>query len=111
MEDAGAPVPDNSDRGAAIAAALGFAHDGSLADHVRQDYLDALPIAAAVMRLEEGGRAAISLANDNFRILAGWREDQEGRLADAIGFLQASGLAAAVAEFLAADDQVRQFEG
>jgi diguanylate cyclase (GGDEF)-like protein len=83
---------------------------GHIAAHVRQDYLDALPIAAAVLRLADEGRTAIDLANDNFRILAGWNEEAEGRCADDIPFLGASGLAGAIAEFLAAGELVRQFD-
>ena len=109
MEDAVA-APTSAGPGAALAAALGFAPDGSLADRVRQDYLDALPIAAAVLRLDESGRASVSLANDNFRSLAAWREETDGCRADEIGFLKSSGLGSTIAEFLNADEQVRQFE-
>ena len=110
MDDAIAPQPTSS-ASKAFRAALGFAPDGSLADHVRQDYLDALPIAAAVMRLEDCGRTCVSLANANFRNLAGWREGESGPWADEITFLAGSGLAATVTEFLKTGDDVRQFAG
>lgn len=101
-------APCNS--GAAPAAPpAGLTRDGTIATHVRQDYLDALPIAAVVFRLEEAsGRVLVDLANGQFRDTAAW--NGSGGYADALPFLAESGLARTVAEFLAGAEHVLQFE-
>jgi diguanylate cyclase (GGDEF)-like protein len=95
---------------AGVAAQAGIAADGSLAAHVRQDYLEALPIAAGVFRLDAiAGALLIDLANHQFAELSGW-QGQSGSAADALDFLQESGLTQTIADFLAADGQILQFE-
>src|SRR5688572_16798378 len=76
----------------------------------RQDYLDALPIAAFLVCLDEEGRAYIDIANDRFRALAGWSERTDGKWVDAIPFLDASAIGTTVAAFLAGDEPCLQFE-
>ncbi|HEY0148432.1 MAG TPA: bifunctional diguanylate cyclase/phosphodiesterase [Allosphingosinicella sp.] len=102
--------PD-SDLGAAESAPqAGFTPDGSIAAHVRQDYLEALPIAAAVFRLDPRNNCALlDLANSQFADLTGWSRTS-GSPANALSFLQESGLATTVADFLAADGQILQYE-
>jgi hypothetical protein len=100
----------SSDSGTALAALPAGGTSGDiLANHVRQDYLDALPIAAAVFRLEEGsGRLLIDLANAQFNDLSGWIGSDAP--AASLPFLVESGLADTVAEFLASDGHILQFE-
>jgi diguanylate cyclase (GGDEF)-like protein len=76
----------------------------------RQDYLDALPIPAFVASLDAGLQPWIELANDKFRFLAAWEDAADGRAVDAIPFLEASGIAPAVAAFLRGEEPARQFE-
>jgi diguanylate cyclase (GGDEF)-like protein len=112
MRRADVPAPDDAPEAGAAAAAPArepLSGPRELPDAVRQDYLDALPIAAAVFRLEPGGTSRLDLANDNFRALSGWSGDPARPEDNA--FLAESGLARTIAEFLAADEHVRQFEG
>jgi diguanylate cyclase (GGDEF)-like protein len=76
----------------------------------RQDYLDALPIPAFLVCLDAEDRAFVDLANDRFRELAGWSERSDGKWVDSIPFLEASGIGATVAAFLAGDEKCLQFE-
>src|SRR4051794_39906187 len=68
----------------------------------RQDFLDALPVAAAVVALEEAGGTCVQLANDKYRRLA------EG--ADAPSIIQASRIDVRMAAFLREDDAEARFE-
>jgi diguanylate cyclase (GGDEF)-like protein len=103
-----APMPHHGD--AAIAPLPEQSAGARMSASVRQDYIDALPIAAAVFRVSETGGLWVDLANDPFLDLAGWDPSPDPRLAEDDGFLADSGLRAAVAQFLDGDEQVRQFE-
>src|SRR3546814_7795287 len=46
-------------------------------ERARQDYLDALPIAAAVICISAGGDPYIDMANENFRQLTDWNRSEE----------------------------------
>ncbi|HEY7810329.1 MAG TPA: bifunctional diguanylate cyclase/phosphodiesterase [Allosphingosinicella sp.] len=112
MNEAAPPgLKPDCDIGVAEAAPqAGIAADGSLAAHVRQDYLEALPIAAGVFRRDDAaGALLIDLANNQFAALSGWR-GESGSPADALPFLKESGLGQTIADFLAADGQILQFE-
>ena len=76
----------------------------------RQDYLDALPIAAFLACLDEEDRACVSIANSQFRAAAAWNERKHGNWVDDIAFLADTGVAQAITGFLLGDEQVRQFE-
>ncbi|HEY5721428.1 MAG TPA: bifunctional diguanylate cyclase/phosphodiesterase [Allosphingosinicella sp.] len=76
----------------------------------RQDYLDALPIPAFLACLDDCDRPYVALANGSFAETAGWRPAGRRTYADSIPFLEASGIACAVASFLRGDEAVRQFE-
>src|SRR5215212_7520053 len=65
----------------------------------RQDYLEALPIAAFVACLDEQGRSFVDIANDRFREVAGWNERADGKWIEAIAFLEASGIGPIVTAF------------
>jgi diguanylate cyclase (GGDEF)-like protein len=69
----------------------------------RQDFLEALPIAAAVVQRGPGGGIAVQAANQLFLPLA--RPGAEGRAS----FLEASGCAARIADFLATRDRSADF--
>src|SRR5687767_7195956 len=59
---------------------------------VRQDYLDALPIAAAVLCANAGGEVYIDSANDHFRKLAGWDNRRDGNRPEHVEFLTTSSI-------------------
>ena len=79
-------------------------------ERARQDYLDALPIAAAVICVSVGGDAYIDMANDNFRQLTDW-SGHEGKWTDQIPFLQAGTIGSTLKAFLNGDEKSQQFEG
>src|SRR3954471_14400261 len=80
------------------------AADLAVAGHIvragRQAFLEALPIAAAVLRLGEGGEIAIDLANALFVDLVGG--PCVDRAIGNISFLDAAGVAARAERFLPA---------
>ena len=78
-------------------------------DAARRDYLEALPIAAAILCAEEAGRLYIDLANEPFRTTSDW-DEAEGNWAAEIEFLQQTGIAAALEDFLARGERAYQFE-
>lgn len=73
----------------------------------RQDFVDALPIAAAILCLDEAGEASVDLSNARFRALAGpgVRFDGEGDL-----FIAASGIGPKILAFLRSGDCLCQFD-
>ena len=75
----------------------------------RQDYLDALPIAAAVLQRGAAGWSWIDLANPRFAALGGEGADRARALA-ARPFLADSGIAARAEAFLAGGEAVLEFE-
>ena len=79
-------------------------------ERARQDYLDALPIAAAVVCVSEGGDAYIDMANDNFRLLTDWN-GHEGNWLSQIGFFEAGTIGEALINFLESEEKAHQFEG
>jgi diguanylate cyclase (GGDEF)-like protein len=76
----------------------------------RQDYLDALPIAAAVAYADDDGRAAIDVSNANFKALAGLAEVPCGTGAGTIPLLGGR-IGRALGQFLAGCEESDQFEG
>jgi diguanylate cyclase (GGDEF)-like protein len=75
----------------------------------RQDYLDALPIAAAVLQRGPGGWSYVDLANPLFAALAGRGDDPAKPLCD-IPFLARTGIAARAEAFLSASEAAADFE-
>jgi diguanylate cyclase (GGDEF)-like protein len=75
----------------------------------RQDYLDALPIAAAVVQRGPAAWSWIDLANPLFASVAGHGGDR-ARPLDEIPFLAESGIAARVEAFLSGSEPVLEFE-
>ena len=66
----------------------------------RQDYLDALPIAAAVVCVSSYGATYVDAANDHFRRIGGLESS----------ILDRGPIAAALGDFLKGEDAARQFE-
>jgi diguanylate cyclase (GGDEF)-like protein len=79
-------------------------------ERARQDYLDALPIAAAVICTSAAGDPYIDMANEPFRQITDWGGHQ-GKWVSQVPFLAAGAIGEALAEFLRAEDKARQFEG
>jgi diguanylate cyclase (GGDEF)-like protein len=75
----------------------------------RQGYLDALPIAAALIAFEDE-EPFIECANEHFRFVAEWDERMgENRVAQ-VPILRAGPIGTRLAAFLKADDPAHQFE-
>jgi diguanylate cyclase (GGDEF)-like protein len=80
-------------------------------DGGHQEYLDALPIAAAVVGEDPKGILQVERANDHFRSLARCDERLSGCPVDGIDVLQRGPIGLALRDFLAGSDPVLQFEG
>ena len=76
---------------------------------VRQGYLDALPIAAAMLTVDEAG-TFIECANDNFRQIAEWDERMGDRLVAHVPLLRSGPIATRLTAFLKFDDPAYQFD-
>src|SRR5688572_25740975 len=76
----------------------------------RQDYLEALPIAAAVLCSGARNETHVEAANAQFCALAGWRNGWHGNLAEQGAFLAKSAITDRLTAFLASDDSTYQFE-
>ncbi|HEY0043315.1 MAG TPA: bifunctional diguanylate cyclase/phosphodiesterase [Allosphingosinicella sp.] len=76
----------------------------------RQDYLDALPIAAAVFRDADGGVLLVDSANQHFAAATYADAPIRNAPMDSIPFLGSSGLASRTATFLDLDLESDQFE-
>ncbi len=77
----------------------------------QQEYLDALPIAAAVLGEDKEGILQIERANDHFRGLARCDERLKGCAVDRIDVIQRGPIGLALRDFLAGSEPVLQFEG
>jgi diguanylate cyclase (GGDEF)-like protein len=77
---------------------------------LRQDYLDALPVAAAVCRLDDGGRMIVDAANGAFQALSGCEAPVVGRWVGRIPFLQESGSAARIVQLIERSEPAADFE-
>ncbi|HEX4737629.1 MAG TPA: bifunctional diguanylate cyclase/phosphodiesterase [Allosphingosinicella sp.] len=75
-------------------------------DRARQDFVDALPVAAAVIRLGDGGEPVVDLANDGFRELVGPAGLEESESA----FLAASEIGPRIRSFLLSEETICQFD-
>ena len=76
-----------------------------------QEYLDALPIAAAVLSVSPAGFAHVERANDHFRSLASWDERLKASSVAEIELLGRGVIGQALADFLQSEEDVQQFEG
>jgi diguanylate cyclase (GGDEF)-like protein len=75
----------------------------------RQDYLDALPIAAAIITVGEQG-PYVSCANEHFRQAAEWDERVGDRSLARIPLLDSGPIGATLASFLPGDQPALQFD-
>jgi diguanylate cyclase (GGDEF)-like protein len=80
-----------------------------LLTETRQGYLDALPIAAAILNIGEDG-TMIECANEHFRTIAEWDERMgDGRIAQ-MPILRSGPIGTRLAAFLKSDDPAYQFD-
>jgi diguanylate cyclase (GGDEF)-like protein len=84
--------------------------DQAAAIMARQEYLDALPIAAAIVRLDDEGQLWIDVANGPFLDLSGWPAVAESRPAVEAEIVVGTGLNDSVVQFLSRGEEARQFE-
>ena len=104
-----APDSDAAPARAAKGAAVAIAADEQAG--AQQEYLDALPIAAAVIGRTLAARYEIERGNDHFRGLARCDERIENCTIDCIGLLKRGPIGLSLRDFLDGSEQVRQFEG
>jgi diguanylate cyclase (GGDEF)-like protein len=76
-----------------------------------QEYLDALPIAAAVIALPVGGPARVEIANDHFRELTRHDERLRSHLIADVPLLARGPIGRNLADFLGSVEPVHQFDG
>src|SRR3954470_485732 len=79
-----------------------------LLEAVRQRYLDALPIAAAIITLDDD--PYVECANEQFRFLAEWDERLGERRISEIPMLKTGPIGARLAAFIAGEDPAFQFD-
>ena len=75
----------------------------------RQGYLDALPIAAAMITVADGP-LTIECANDHFRNIAEWDERLGDRRVDHVPILRAGPIGTRLEAFLSSEDPAYQFD-
>lgn len=79
-------------------------------DLARKDYIDALPIAAAILCRDEAGHDFIDLANELFLSAVGWSGDEsENRVAD-VDFFTATSIGATFRDFFERGETTYQFD-
>jgi len=76
----------------------------------RQDYLDALPIAAAVLCVGSAAESYVEAANDHFCMLAGWHEGWRGNRAEQSTFLRQCAITDKMAAFIHSGEVAQQFD-
>ncbi len=82
----------------------------TILESVRQTYLDALPIAAAIITLDEENGSFIESANDHFRLIAEWDERLGDRQLIQVPILAAGPIAIRLAAFLRGGELAHQFD-
>jgi diguanylate cyclase (GGDEF)-like protein len=75
----------------------------------RQTYLDALPIAAAILTIGDD-ETVIECANEHFRFLAEWDERMGDRRASHVPILRSGPIGTRLDAFLKSDDPAYQFD-
>jgi diguanylate cyclase (GGDEF)-like protein len=79
-------------------------------ERARQDYLDALPIAAAMICIGAAGDPYVDMANENFRQVTGWSE-VDGQWISQIAFFATGFIGEALRGFMAGAAKAEQFDG
>ena len=82
----------------------------SILENVRQSYLDALPIAAAIVTVDGKNGPFIECANDHFRLIAEWDERLGDRQTSQVPILAAGPIAIRLAAFLRGSESAHQFD-
>lgn len=103
-----APDPSLDCSPQAIAARFYSISEGAL-DAARQDYIDALPIAAAILCQDQDGRIYIDIANGLFLGTTGW-DPGDGAWVDGIDFFTGTSVGTALQDYLDRGEQTYQFE-
>jgi len=80
----------------------------TIIESVRQGYLDALPIAAAI--ITQADEPYIECANDLFRLIAEWDERLGERTIGRVPILNSGPIGARLATFMKGDEAAHQFE-
>ncbi|MGE0178339.1 MAG: putative bifunctional diguanylate cyclase/phosphodiesterase [Sphingomonas sp.] len=92
-------------------AGFGFAPEiDAILEGARQTYLDALPIAAAIITIDDRNGSYIECANDHFRLIAEWDERLGERQLVHVPMLKAGPIAIRLAAFLRGDELAHQFD-
>jgi diguanylate cyclase (GGDEF)-like protein len=76
---------------------------------LRQDYLEALPVAAAICRLDDGGQVLVDVVNEAFQGLSGCDGPAAGRRLAQVPFLRENGSGARIEELIERKDGVYEF--
>lgn len=93
-----------------VAMPRGLSASEEVIENARQDYLDALPIPAAILCVSDAGDAYVDMANGKFRQLADW-SGHEGKWVDQIPFLQSGVIGEKLTGFLHSSKQMLEFAG
>jgi diguanylate cyclase (GGDEF)-like protein len=80
-------------------------------DHIRQDYLDALPIAAAIIAAPENGAAFVDAANNHFRRIGGSGAGTCETAIERIPIFKVGPVGRALRDFLDGETAAHEFEG
>lgn len=79
-------------------------------DEARQDYIDALPVAASVLCQNAEGRSFIDITNEIFCGAADWDPGKDPIWIDEIDFFNATGIGSALEDFLKRGEKAYQFD-
>jgi diguanylate cyclase (GGDEF)-like protein len=79
-------------------------------DLARQDYIDALPVAAAILCQDLDGRTYIDLANEVFHDTAAWNPETGSKWIDELDFFQKTCIGRALADFQCRGERAYQFD-
>lgn len=82
---------------------------GAILENVRQAYLDALPIAAAMVTIDDG-EPFIECANDLFRFIAEWDERLGDRSVARVQILRSGPIGSRLAAFVKGTEAAHQFD-
>lgn len=104
----GKPVPQNDAEAADVALSCA-PQIGHILDGVRQAYLDALPIAAAMIAIAPG-EPYVDCANDLFRFIAEWDERMGDREIARIPLLNSGTIGTRLAAFMGGPEAAHQFD-
>lgn len=93
----------------ATAARFYSVSEGAM-DAARQDYIDALPIAAAILCQDVCGRSYVDLANGLFLNTVAWDPETDGCWTEEIEFFAATMIGEAMRDFFEQGETACQFE-